>query len=138
MEVSYLLQRMEDFEGIVILASNLRQNMDEAFVRRLHLAVEFPFPDYTARLEIWRRTVPKQTPLGQDVDLPSLAQRFRLSGGHIRNAVVTAAFLAASEGSDVSMRHFLAAVRREHQKMGKLLIDAERDAATAEAGGRDA
>ncbi len=122
MEVSYLLQRMEDYDGIVILASNLRQNMDEAFVRRLHLTVDFPFPDTASRLEIWRRTLPPQTPLAADVDLPALARRFRLSGGHIRNACVTAAFLAAAEPAVVSMRHLLAAVRREHQKMGKLLI----------------
>jgi len=123
LEVSYLLQRMEDYDGIVVLASNLRQNMDEAFVRRLHVAVDFPFPETAARLEIWRRTIPLRTPLAGDVDLALLARRYRLSGGNIRNAVVTAAFLAASEDSPVAMRHFQAAVRREHQKMGKLLID---------------
>lgn len=125
LEVSYLLQRMEDYDGIVILASNLRKNMDEAFVRRLHLAVDFPFPDASSRSEIWRRTLPRETPLADDVDLDALAQRFRLSGGNIRNACVTAAFLAAADDSSVTMGHFLAAVRREHQKMGKLLIDDE-------------
>ena len=127
MEVSYLLQRMEDYDGIVVLASNLRQNMDEAFVRRLHLAVDFPFPDAEARLEIWRRTLPALVPLAEDVDLPFLARRFRLSGGNIRNVVVTAAFLAAPDGSAVSMHHFLSAIRREHQKMGKLLMATDDD-----------
>jgi SpoVK/Ycf46/Vps4 family AAA+-type ATPase len=131
LEVSFLLQRMEDYDGIVILATNLRQNMDEAFVRRLHLAVDFPFPTAESRLEIWRRTLPPRTPLALDVDLEGLARRFRISGGHIRNACVTAAFLAASEDEPVAMRHLLAAVRREHQKMGKLLIDADEDAAPA-------
>jgi SpoVK/Ycf46/Vps4 family AAA+-type ATPase len=120
-EVSYLLQRLEDYDGIVILASNLRQNLDEAFVRRLHLTADFPFPDVPARLEIWRRTLPAALPLADDVDLPALARRFRLSGGNIRNACVTAAFLAAGDGVPVSMSHLLRAVRREHQKMGKLL-----------------
>jgi SpoVK/Ycf46/Vps4 family AAA+-type ATPase len=121
-EVSYLLQRMEDYNGIIILASNLRQNLDEAFVRRLHLTADFPFPDETAREEIWRRHLPSALPLADDVDLVTLAKRFRLSGGSIRNACVTAAFFAAAEGSSVGMSHFQRAIRREHQKMGKLLL----------------
>jgi SpoVK/Ycf46/Vps4 family AAA+-type ATPase len=124
-EVSYLLQRMEDYDGIIILASNLRQNLDEAFVRRLHLTADFPFPDADARLEIWRRHLPAALPLAADVDLPALARRFRLSGGNIRNACVTAAFLAAAEGSIAGMAHFERAIRREHQKMGKLLLGDE-------------
>jgi AAA+ superfamily predicted ATPase len=122
-EVSYLLQRLEDYDGIAILASNLRQNLDEAFVRRLHLTADFPFPDAPARLEIWRRTLPSALPLAADVDLPALARRFRLSGGNIRNACVSAAFFAAEDGPAVTMSHLLRAVRREHQKMGKLLRD---------------
>jgi SpoVK/Ycf46/Vps4 family AAA+-type ATPase len=120
-EVSYLLQRMEDYDGIILLASNLRQNLDEAFVRRLHLTADFPFPDEAARLEIWRRNLPPSLPLAEDVDLPALAQRFRLSGGNIRNACVTAAFLAAAGGTPVAMSHLQRAIRREHQKMGRLL-----------------
>jgi AAA+ superfamily predicted ATPase len=121
-EVSYLLQRMEDYDGIIILASNLRQNLDDAFIRRLNLIADFPFPDEAARLEIWRRNLPPSLPLSDDVELPALAQRFRLTGGHIRNACVTAAFLAASEKTVVTMSHLLRAIRREHQKMGKLLL----------------
>jgi AAA+ superfamily predicted ATPase len=124
-EVSYLLQRMEDYEGIIILASNLRQNLDEAFTRRLHLVADFPFPDEDARLEIWRRNLPPSLPLLPDVDLPTLAKDYRLSGGAIRNACVGAAFLAASEDSAVGMSHLQRAVRREHQKMGKLLLAGE-------------
>jgi AAA+ superfamily predicted ATPase len=121
LEVSYLLQRMEEYDGIVVLASNLRNNIDEAFIRRLHFAVDFPFPDATARQEILRRILPKSTPLDPDVDLERLARRYRLSGGNIRNVVVGAAFLAAAEDTAVKMRHLEASVRREHQKMGKLL-----------------
>ena len=124
-EVSYLLQRMEDYDGIIILASNLRQNLDEAFVRRLHLTADFPFPDEAAREEIWRRHLPSALPLADDVDLVTLAKRFRLSGGSIRNACVTAAFFAAAGGSSVGMSHFQRAIRREHQKMGKLLLTDE-------------
>src|SRR5207237_1324506 len=78
-----------------------------------------------ARLEIWRRTLPAATPLAPDVDLNLLAKRHRLSGGNIRNAIVTAAFLAAGRGGPLTMADFQAAVRREHQKMGKLLIAEE-------------
>ena len=122
-EVSYLLQRMEDYDGIIILASNFRQNMDEAFVRRLHLTADFPFPDEDARFEIWSRHLPPALPLDEDVDLRLLAKQYRLSGGNIRNACVTAAFLAAAEDSRAGMAHFQRAIRREHQKMGKLLLN---------------
>ena len=125
LEVSYLLQRMEEYDGIVILASNLRNNMDDAFIRRLHFAVDFPFPEVPARTEIFRRTMPASTPLGDDVDLQALARRYRLSGGNIRNVVVAAAFLAAAEDSVVTQRHLELAVRREHQKMGKWLVSEE-------------
>ena len=117
---------MASFTGVgdnVILATNLRQNIDEAFTRRLHVAVDFPFPDATNREEIWRRTFPSATPLADEVDFGSLARRYRLSGGSIRNAVVTAAFLAAEAGSAVSMGHLHAAIRRENQKLGKLVSE---------------
>ena len=123
--MSYLLQRMEEYDGIVILASNLRNNMDDAFIRRLHFAVDFPFPEVPARTEIFRRTMPASTPLGDDVDLEALARRYRLSGGNIRNVVVAAAFLAAAQDSVVTQRHLELAVRREHQKMGKWLVSEE-------------
>ena len=123
--MSYLLQRMEEYDGIVILASNLRNNMDDAFIRRLHFAVDFPVPEIQARAEIFRRTMPKSTPLDDEVDLQSLARRYRLSGGNIRNVVVAAAFLAAADGTSVSQKHLELAVRREHQKMGKWLVSEE-------------
>ena len=121
-EVSYLLQRMESFDGVVILATNLRSNIDEAFTRRLHFAIQFPFPKPVDRERIWRVTFPKETPLADDVDFRVLAQRFRLAGGSIRNIVLAAAFLAAESGENmVHMEHLLHATRREHQKIGRLL-----------------
>lgn len=120
-EISYLLQKVEEYDGVVILTSNLRQNLDEAFLRRLQFSIEFPFPDEASRRLIWERTVPAQLPLEDDVDFGSLAGRFRLSGGSIRNALVNAAFLAARDGEIVAMRHLLWGVRREFQKLGKLI-----------------
>lgn len=124
-EVAYLLQRMESYEGLVILATNLRQNMDDAFVRRLQFIVDFPFPDEAHRRQIWQGLFPTETPRSADVDVGYLAQRFRLAGGNIKNIVLGAAFLAAADGGAITMGHLLHATRREHQKMGKVLTEAE-------------
>ncbi len=124
-EVAYLLQRIESYEGLVILATNLRQNMDEAFVRRLQFIVDFPFPDEAHRRQIWQVLFPAETPRSADIDIGYLAQRFRLAGGNIKNIVLGAAFLAAADGGAVTMGHLLQATRREHQKMGKVLTEAE-------------
>jgi AAA+ superfamily predicted ATPase len=120
-EVSYLLQRMEAYEGVVILATNLRANMDEAFTRRLHFAIEFPFPEATDREHIWRVNFPPETPIAADVDWALLAHRFQLTGGNIRNIILAAAFLAAEKEEPVGMAHLLHAARREYQKMGRLI-----------------
>ena len=123
-ETGYLLQRMEAYTGITILATNLRQNLDEAFTRRLDFMLDFPFPEAPDRERLWRVTFPKATPIAADVDFPALAQHYRLAGGNIRNAVMASAFLAAGDGSAaVGMRHILHAVKREYQKMGKLIND---------------
>jgi len=119
-EVGYLLQRMEEYEGVVILATNFRRNMDEAFVRRMHFTLEFPFPDAADRQQIWETIWPKETPRRPDVDLQEIAQRFAIAGGNIRNIALGAAFLAADDGGAVNMRHVLHATRREYQKMGKV------------------
>lgn len=120
-EVGYLLQRMESYEGVVILATNLRANLDEAFTRRLQFVVDFPFPDEAQRLEIWRVLFPLGVPRDDDFNFELLAKRFKLSGGDIRNAIVSAAFLAASEERCVGTKHLLHGVRRELQKMGRLI-----------------
>ncbi len=123
-EIGYLLQRMESYDGIAILATNLRQNLDEAFTRRLDFLVDFPFPEEEDRMKIWRISFPSDAPLGPEVDLQELAGRYRMAGGNIRNATLAAAFLAAADDSStIDMRHILHAIRREHQKMGKLLED---------------
>ena len=124
-EVSYLLQKMEEYQGIVILATNLRKNIDEAFVRRLHFAVEFPFPDEEYRLQIWRKVFPEEAPLDRDADLGLLARQFKIAGGNIRNIGVTSAFLAAQDGQVIKMEHLIRATKREYQKMGKLLVESE-------------
>lgn len=121
LEVSYLLQRMEAYEGVTILATNLRKNMDEAFMRRMHFIVEFPFPDAAHRQRIWQKSWPAAAPRSTDVDLAFLAERVLLAGGNIRNITLAASFLAAADGGTITMTHLLHAAQREYQKMGKLL-----------------
>lgn len=118
-EISYLLQKMEEYEGISILATNLRQNLDEAFVRRLQAIVEFPFPDEHHRRKIWESVFPKETPLGADVKFDVLAREVRLAGGNIKNMALTAAFLAAAEHGVIHMSHLVQAAHREHQKLAR-------------------
>ena len=118
-EVGYLLQKMEEYEGVAILATNLRQNMDDAFVRRLHFIVEFPFPDEESRQRIWQVIFPKEAPIGEDVDFDFLAKEVRLAGGNIKNIGLAAAFYAAGEDGIIQMSHLLKAALREHQKLGR-------------------
>ena len=120
-EVSYLLQRMEAYDGITILATNLRGNLDDAFTRRLQFAVSFPFPESEDRLLIWQTLIPPDIPRSPDIDLAFLAERFRLTGGNIRNIIVSAAYLAAADGESIAMSHLLHGTRRELQKMGRLV-----------------
>ena len=123
LEISYLLQRMETYDGVTILATNLRSNLDEAFLRRLQFAVDIPFPDEKHRLQIWETLFPTTVPRASDVDLTELARRFRLAGGNIRNILVSAAYLAAADGGVITMQHLLHGTRREFQKMGRLVLD---------------
>jgi AAA+ superfamily predicted ATPase len=124
-EVGYLLQKMEEYEGVVILATNFRKNMDDAFVRRMHFTVEFPFPTETERRRIWESIWPAATPRDGSLDLGFMARRFELAGGNIRNIALAAAFLAASDGGLVTMSHLIRATRREYQKMGKVVVEGE-------------
>jgi Winged helix domain, variant/ATPase family associated with various cellular activities (AAA) len=124
-EVAYLLQRLEIYEGLAVLTTNLRGNIDEAFVRRLDCVLEFPLPEEAERLQIWQRAVPREAPMRDDVDLAFLARKFKLAGGHIRNIALTAAFLAAEDGQPIGMKHFARATRREYQKLGKLIAEAD-------------
>jgi SpoVK/Ycf46/Vps4 family AAA+-type ATPase len=118
-EINYLLQKMEEHEGVVILATNFIKNIDEAFKRRIHFSVDFPFPDEMFRFKIWQKIFPLQTPMSDDIDFEFLAKKFNLSGGNIKNIAVNAAFLAAEDSQRVEMSHTLLATRRELQKMGK-------------------
>jgi hypothetical protein len=118
-EISYLLQKMEEYQGISILATNLRQNLDDAFMRRLQAVVEFPFPDEEYRTRIWKNVFPQKAPLSPDVDFALLAREVRLAGGNIKNMALTAAFYAAAEGGVIRMEHLIQAANREHQKIGR-------------------
>jgi SpoVK/Ycf46/Vps4 family AAA+-type ATPase len=122
-EISYLLQKMEEYDGVVILATNLRHNLDDAFVRRMAFTLNFPFPEEADRRRIWNGIWPAEAPLGSDVDLDFLARQFKLTGGNIKNIALGAAFLAAEDGQVVNMAHLVAATRRELQKMGKAVPD---------------
>ena len=119
-ETSYLLQRMEEYEGVVILATNLRENIDDAFTRRIRFIVEFPFPDEKSRLRIWKNHFPKQAPMQEGIDYEFLSKQFQIAGGCIRNIVINSAFLAAEDGGIISMEHILAGTKREFEKIGKL------------------
>jgi SpoVK/Ycf46/Vps4 family AAA+-type ATPase len=122
-EVSYLLQRMEAYRGLAILTTNLRNAIDPAFLRRIRFVVQFPFPDWEQRREIWQRIFPKKLPT-EGLNLDRLAQ-LNIPGGNIRNIALNAAFLAADAGEPVRMEHLLQATRSEYIKLEKTLTDAE-------------
>ena len=127
-EVAYLLQKIEGYPGAVILATNFRNNIDDAFLRRLDFAIEFPFPEADHRAAIWRRMLPDAAPVAGDLDFDALAERFKLSGGSIRNCSIAAAFLAADDGGRIEMRHLRQAVSFEYAKLGRLPLGADRAA----------
>lgn len=127
-EVSYLLQKLEEHNEIVILASNLKHNIDDAFVRRMHFIVEFPFPDEKERLEIWRNVFPELSKGLLDketIDFEFLARQFKTSGAMIRDIALSAAFLAAAESSNIKMEHMIRATKRELEKKGKPILKAD-------------
>ena len=119
-EINYLLQRVEKYEGVIILASNLSKNIDPAFVRRLHFSIEFPFPNEAYRLQIWRNIFPTQVPLASDVDFDFLARKFKIAGGSIKNITLAAAFRAAEDCDTIRMEHLIQAIKREYQKLGRV------------------
>lgn len=119
LETAYLLARLERFEGLAVLATNLRQNIDPAFLRRLEFVVDFSEPDRVERHALWRAHVPADAPLDGDVNLYELAALYPVVGGIIRNAAVAAGFLAASDGTSISRTHFIHAIRREYEKAGR-------------------
>jgi adenylate kinase family enzyme len=124
-EVAYLLQRMELYPGAVILATNFRRNIDDAFIRRLDFVVDFPFPEADDRKKIWRLVLPQAAPVSDDIDLDFLATQFKLSGGAIRNCSLAAAFRAADEDGEISMGQLVRAVAQEYAKQGRLTLEAD-------------
>jgi AAA+ superfamily predicted ATPase len=125
-EVSYLLQRLEAYDGLVILATNFEKNVDEAFLRRIHVRVEFSMPGVEERRTIWEANLPAGAPLGE-IDVDWLAHRFELSGAAIRNAAIHAAFAAAASGTSITMESAVLGVAREFRKLGRLLKDRDFD-----------
>lgn len=119
MEAAFLLQKMEEYEGVTVLATNFLQNFDEAFKRRMKFIIDFPFPDAEHRLLIWKQVFPAQTPVEGELDYEFLAYSFELSGSNIKNIALHSAFLAAAEGKAVSMKHIVAGIRNEYAKSGK-------------------
>ncbi|HEY7876120.1 MAG TPA: ATP-binding protein, partial [Actinomycetota bacterium] len=123
LEVAYLLQRMETYRGLAILTTNLRSNLDRAFMRRVRFVVQFPFPDEAQRAGIWRRVFPEATPL-EGVEPERLA-RLAVPGGSIRSIALSAAFAAADDGSPVRPAHLLRAARVEYAKADRSLTAGE-------------
>jgi SpoVK/Ycf46/Vps4 family AAA+-type ATPase len=125
LETAYLLQKMDEHEGIVILATNLRNNMDEAFTRRMQASIEFPFPEEECRRQIFEGIFPKQAPLSSDIDFAFLSRQFKLTGGNIKNIAVHAAFLAAEDDKRIGMAQIIRATKREFEKIGRLCSKAD-------------
>ena len=121
-ETAYLLQQMEEYDGVVLMATNLLQNIDEAFMRRISFVISFPFPDTATRKLLWQKMFDADAPMSEDVDYDFLAEAFKIAGGNIKNCVVHAAFLAASEGVPVSMRHILRSVVKEQRKNNIIVL----------------
>ena len=119
LETAFLLSRIERFEGLTILSTNLRQNIDPAFVRRLEFVVDFEDPGLPERVALWRGHLPPSAPLAPEVDLRELAALYPVVGGFIRNAAVAAAFLAATENTSITRSHLARAIRREYEKSGR-------------------
>lgn len=119
-ETSYLLQKMEEHDGISVLATNRVGNFDEAFKRRISYMVNFEMPNPEMRLRLWENAFPKGAPLSKDIDLPFLAERFEFSGSMIKNIIINGAYLAAGEGKPISMRHMVSSIKSENLKAGKV------------------
>ena len=123
-EVAYILQRMEQYDGVVIMASNLQKNIDEAFMRRIRYLVHFEMPDEAVRKELWESCLTEDVPR-EDIDFDFLAKNFEFSGGSIKNVILNAVFLAAEEKTKVGMSQIIRSIRQEYIKQGKSIFVAE-------------
>jgi len=126
-EISYLLQRMEEYKGIVVLATNLNQNIDDAFLRRLHFNLAFPFPEKEQRKLIWQGIFPSGAPMDNELDYDFLAEKFILAGGNIKNIALNAAFYAAYDSCPIGIKQIMLAAKREYKKMGKTFLKSDFD-----------
>lgn len=121
-ETAYLLQQMEEYDGVVLMATNLLQNIDEAFMRRINFVIAFPFPDEATRKMLWMKMLDTDAPISEDVNFAFLADNFRMAGGNIKNCVIHAAFLAAAENVPINMRHLITSVVTEQRKNGAVVL----------------
>ncbi len=124
-ESAYLLQRMESFDGIAVLTTNMKSNVDEAFTRRIDVIADFPVPDVAQRRALWDRCLGTALPRAADLDLAFCAERFELTGGSIRSCAVTAAYLAADADRPVAMSDVVASIHQEYRKLGRLVSENE-------------
>ena len=127
-KTALLLQEVEAYDGVSVLATNYKHNIDPAFFRRMKYIVEFQFPDVETREILWKTTIPKGTPMGDDVDIHFLAEKFEFVGGNIKNCILNAAFLAAADetaNGKVCMRHYLNAIKYEFVKVGKVFTKSD-------------
>lgn len=124
LETNFLLQKIEEYEGVVILATNLEKNIDSAFIRRINLTISFPLPDENQRKQIWQKIWPEETPLAGDIDLDFVSENFKFTGGDIKNVALAAAFLAIENDLVIENKHLIWATKRELQKMGKVCVEA--------------
>ncbi len=122
LETSYLLQKMEEYDGITVMTTNYLENIDSAFFRRISYVIHFPFPKPESREKIWRNMFPQEMPLSPDIDFHYLANQFEIAGGNIKNIAVSAAFLAAKSTGVVKMEHILKALKYELTKQGKNML----------------
>lgn len=120
-EIGYLLQRIETFEGVAILATNLQKNLDEAFLRRLSITADFPVPEAAERFLIWNKLLPPKSERDSDLDIDLLSKHFKIAGGDIRNAIFSALLLAAEDQSPLGMAHLVRGLWRELQKSGRIV-----------------
>jgi len=136
-KTALLLQEVEAYDGVSVLATNYKHNIDPAFFRRMKYIVEFQFPDPDTREMLWTTTIPKDTPLADDVDIRFLAEKFEFVGGNIKNCILNAAFLAAADpeaNGQVHMKHYLLAIKYEFVKVGKVFTKSDFEPYAAEVG----
>lgn len=123
-KINYLLQKMEEYKGLCILATNLRNALDRAFLRCIRFVIDFPIPDADQRKAIWKKCFEPKIP-NINVDFKFLAKQFKISGGDIRNITVNATFLAAADNTKVEMKHIITSLKQEFIKIGKPCLESE-------------